>query len=139
MFHALFSLGSGGTRFVATDGLAHVHAGAHLIAMAGHQVRMHESGVIPDSAQMWLGHASAALVTIVALRFGGRAFWGLFETARMRLGRVVRRAVDPAAEFFAPVAAHGVAVAPALRDLGILIGRMRHRGPPAVSPRAQLA
>ena len=136
LFHALFSLGSGGTRFVSADGMAHVHAGSHLIAMAGRH--MQSSSVIPDSPMMWLSHASAALVTIVALRFGEQAFWGLFETARMQLGRVARRVVVPVADVFAPAPVHVESFAPALRDLGILIGRMRHRGPPPASLRVQL-
>jgi hypothetical protein len=78
-------------------------------------------------------------VTIVALRFGGRAFWGLFETARLRLGRVVRRVEVHVSPVFAPVAVHGEREAPVLRDLGILLGRMRHRGPPLVPPRAHFA
>jgi hypothetical protein len=100
---------------------------------------MTESSVIPDSTQMWLSHASAALVTIIALRFGGRAFWGLFETARLRLDRVVGRPDVHVVPMFAPVAVHGPADAPVLRDLGVLIGRMRHRGPPSVLLRAQFA
>ncbi|WP_426517688.1 hypothetical protein ACPPVQ_00940 [Diaminobutyricibacter sp. McL0618] len=136
LFHALFSLGAGGTRFVSADGMAHVHAGSHLIAMAGQH--MQSSSVIPDSPMMWLSHASAALVTIVALRFGEQAFWGLFETARMQLGRVVRHVVVPVADVFTPEPVHGESGALVLRDLGILIGRMRHRGPPLVSLRVQL-
>ena len=136
LFHALFSLGAGGTRFVSADGMAHVHAGSHLIAMAGQQMR--GSDVFPDSPAMWLSHASAALVTIVALRFGEQAFWRLFETARIRLGRVVGRATAQVAPFTPLVTVHGGDDAPVLRDLGILIGRMRHRGPPTALLRARL-
>ncbi len=137
LFHALFSLGAGGTRFVSADGMAHLHAGSHLIAMAGPP--MQASSVIPDSPLMWLSHASAALVTIVALRFGEQAFWGLFETARIRLERVVRRAVVRVADVFAPAPVRGESESPTLRDPGILIGRMRHRGPPLVPARGQFA
>ncbi len=137
VFHALFSLGSGATRFVAADGMAHVHAGSHLIAMAGQH--MQSSGVIPDSPMMWLSHASAALVTIVALRFGEQAFWGLFETVRIRLGHIAWRGVGHVAPVAAPAIVHGPGDAPILRDLGILIGRMRHRGPPTALLRARLA
>ena len=136
VFHALFSLGSGATRFVSADGMAHLHAGSHLVAMAGQH--MSGSSIIPDSPAMWLSHASAALVTIVALRFGEQAFWGLFETARIRLGRVVRRAAVQAVPVAAPSSVHGDSDVPVLRDLGILIGRMRHRGPPATLLRARL-
>jgi hypothetical protein len=34
---------------------------------------------------MWLAHAAAAAVTIVALAWGERAFWGLLESARLAL------------------------------------------------------
>ena len=137
LFHALFSLGAGATRFVSADGVAHVHAGTHLIAMTGQH--LHASGVIPDSPAMWVSHASAALVTIIALRFGEQAFWGLFETARIRLGQVVRRAVVPVVSVFASAPVHGESETPVLHNLGILVGRMRHRGPPLVPLRAQLA
>lgn len=136
VFHALFSLGTGGTRFVSADGMAHLHAGSHLIAMAG--PGMHGSSVIPDTPTMWLSHASAALVTIIALRFGEQAFWSLFATARIRLDRVVRRATAQVTGFSTPITMHGRRAAPVLRDLGILIGRMRHRGPPVALLRARL-
>lgn len=128
LFHVLFSLGSASTTFATADGSMHVHAGSHLVAMTAPHAAM--ASVIPDSPLMWFAHASAALVTIAALRFGERAFWGLFETVRMRLARTRR---IPLA---APVALTRTLVPVArfesghLRDLGVLLGRMRHRGPP---------
>ncbi len=53
----------------------------------------HDQMVVASShghATMWGAHAVAALVTIVALRYGEVAFWGLAHTARMFLVRLVR-------------------------------------------------
>jgi hypothetical protein len=79
---------------------------------------------------MWATHATAVLVTVVALRFGEQAFWGLFRTARMRVVRAADRLV------VAPVPVVAAAPVPAaaepvrLRDLGLPLARLRHRGPP---------
>jgi hypothetical protein len=79
---------------------------------------------------MWVGHAAAALVTIAALRYGELAFWSLYRTARIGLSRLVLAPVPVPLDTAlpAPVASR-VAV---VRDLGVLIGRMRHRGPPVI-------
>ncbi len=131
LFHVLFSLGPTGTTFAAADGSTHLHAGSHLISVAGQHAHM--SGLIPQSPLMWLSHASAALVTIVALRFGERAFWGLFETTRMRLARFARIPLSAPVGFSLALPAIAIESEPAhLRDLGLLLGRMRHRGPPTL-------
>lgn len=76
---------------------------------------------------MWLAHAVAALVTVVALRFGERAFWGLADTARLLWARllplVVRLLVVPRP---APLVERRFVP----RDLALLLSLMRHRGPP---------
>jgi hypothetical protein len=41
------------------------------------------------SNDMWLAHGVAALVTILALVFGERAFYGLRDTARMLLAALL--------------------------------------------------
>lgn len=133
LFHALFSLGQGGARFAAPEGMAHLHPGAHLTLMA----RTMPVGTMPAahgndlSPSMWVTHATAALITVVVLRVGERAFWGLFDTARVRIARAADRLVA------VPVAVTPSAIAPAtheptrLRDLGLPLARLRHRGPPA--------
>jgi len=130
LFHALFSLGDSTARFSADGGMSHLHAGAHLTMTVGAMPAGHGSELSPS---MWATHATAALITIVALRFGEQAFWGLFRTARVRIRHAADRLV------VVPVPVAGAATAPAtaeparLRDLGLPLARLRHRGPPAVA------
>ncbi|MDR6972399.1 hypothetical protein [Leifsonia shinshuensis] len=135
LFHALFSLGGGGVRFTAPDGMAHLHLGAHLTMSAGTM----SAGAMPAAhgsqltPSMWLTHASAVLVTVVALRFGEQAFWGLFRTARVRIARTAERLVVVPVPVSAAVVAPTVVAPARLRDLGLPLARLRHRGPPAIA------
>ena len=127
LFHALFSLGEGGARFAAPDGMTHVHAGMHLVMSTGAMPAAHSSELSPS---MWVTHATAVLITVAALRFGEQAFWGLFRTARVRIARAADRLVVVPVPVRSVVAA--VTAEPArLRDLGLPLARLRHRGPPA--------
>ncbi|WP_374008819.1 hypothetical protein [Leifsonia sp. LS-T14] len=134
LFHLLFSLGGGpggGTvQFTTPGGTAHLHPGAHLTMTMGAMPTAHTSALSPA---MWLTHATAVLVTVIVLRFGERAFWGLFETARLRIARAVERlAVVPV--MVGPSLATSTTGEPArLRDLGLPLARLRHRGPPALA------
>lgn len=128
LFHLLFSLGDGDARFSAPSGMTHLHPDTHLTMTVGAMPAAHGSDLTPS---MWLTHATAVLVTVVVLRFGEQAFWGLFETARVRLVRAAERlAVAPVAvgpSITAPTTAEPAR----LRDLGLPLARLRHRGPPA--------
>ena len=138
LFHALFSLGGGGAHFTRTGtgaaaslgGMAHLHAGAHLTLVGGAMPASHGSELSPS---MWLTHATAVLVTVIALRFGERAFWGLFETARVRIERAADRLVVVPVPVAASVASPAAAEPARLRDLGLPLARLRHRGPPALA------
>lgn len=110
LFHALFS--GLGTPVVAQHDMgamdattAHVHA----------------------APTMWLAHAIAALVTVVAFRFGEQAFWGVTGTARLLLARLLP-VIIPALDVPRPVVAVDRRYIP--RDLALLLSSMRHRGPP---------
>jgi len=142
LFHLLFSVGAGRATFSTVDGtagLAHVHAGSHLVmsemATLGSAAHV-DMGAFPATPAMWFGHASAVLVTVIAVRLGERAFWGLFATARMHAARFARRvatAVDPVSLAVTPTTVRAVTAEPSrLRDLGLPLGRLRHRGPPSV-------
>jgi hypothetical protein len=132
LFHLLFSLGDGdgdgGARFTAPGGMAHLHPGTHLTMTVGAMPATHGSELSPS---MWLTHATAVLVTVIALRFGEQAFWGLFETARVRLVRAARRLVVVPVASVPSIAAPATAEPARLRDLGLPLARLRHRGPPA--------
>lgn len=129
LFHGLFSLGGSGGRLVAADAhAAHTHAAGQVMVMTdatGAAAAAGHHGVV-----MLLAHLGAGLVTVLALRFGERAFWGLFDSARVALHALLI-AVLPAA---VPTdLRHTAPTAPLARprDLVLLLSPMRHRGPPA--------
>lgn len=80
---------------------------------------------------MWLAHAAAALVTVLALRFGERGFWGAIGTARLFLARLLP-VVVPVLHVPRPLVAVDRRFVP--RDLALLLSPMRHRGPPVGLP-----
>ncbi|MFF1571644.1 hypothetical protein ACFVWR_02775 [Leifsonia sp. NPDC058292] len=142
LFHLLFALGGGTATFASSDGSAmpnHLHSGAALVMSAAPgapNVTHADMGILPSDAGMWAAHASAVLVTVVAVTFGERAFWGLLESARLVVRSVaglLLAAASVVLPVFAPHRTAAVAGAEPsrLRDLGIPLGRLRHRGPPA--------
>lgn len=110
LFHALFS--GLGTPVVAQHEMGAMDAAA---------VHLH------GAPTMWLAHAVAALLTVVAFRFGERSFWGVTGTARLFLARLLV-AVIPMLDVPRPVLAVEPRYLP--RDLALLLLSMRHRGPP---------
>jgi hypothetical protein len=156
-FHLLFSLsgggydlsGEGGAAGTATVGVVHVGgvhvggvplgaaplAGAHvgggppgqldpmaLVTSAGHAA---------SGAGMLLAHAVAAVLTILALRYGESAFWGLLDTARLMLATLLRARMPalPWAPRRWAIRAAGPGLLPVPME-GFLVG-VPHRGPPS--------
>ncbi|MCX7523012.1 hypothetical protein OSC27_12080 [Microbacterium sp. STN6] len=141
LFHSLFDLGAAaGHGTGAADGAgaaasAHAHHVTHIDISAltggeaGAALGAHHHSLIAAGPLMWCGHALAAIVTIVALRHGERAFWMLCSGIRVQVTRFAAL-LEPAPVDRSPRAAVADrADTPA--DLGILLGTMRHRGPPA--------
>ena len=76
LFHLLFGLGgTAGSMTVA----GHHGSTTVVVGAASASPAMHDPG------WMWVAHTLAAVVTIVALRRGERAFWALVELARTAL------------------------------------------------------
>jgi hypothetical protein len=126
LFHSVFSLSASVPSVTATPASL-IHSG-HI-----HQQLMvlGTSGAASIDGGMWLAHAVAAVMTIVALRYGELAFWGLFTVARLWIGTL----------FAAVTAAHPVEVpaATAPRERAVLphalilpLSPLRHRGPPVL-------
>jgi hypothetical protein len=129
LFHALFGLGGSGPVIIGTA--AHAHHVTHIdisALTAGGTADAHQHSLFASDSTMWLGHATAALLTVLMLRYGERAFWGLRERARVQVTRFVA-SVAPVPLDVALGSPVVVRLIP-LRDAAVLIGRMRHRGPP---------
>lgn len=89
---------------------------------------MNATGISAGHANMWFAHAVAAVITIVAFRYGERAFWSLATTASLLVRRVTgaASAVSIATpRFVATVGAQHVSPA-----LGHVLSTLRYRGPP---------
>ena len=110
LFHALFS-GLGTPAPVAH----------HMSAMDAVAPHLHAGPT------MWSAHALAALLTVVAFRFGEQAFWGVADTARLLFARLLPITI-PAPPVRRPLVVVERRFVP--RDLSLLLSPMRHRGPP---------
>jgi hypothetical protein len=128
IFHGLFSFGSAGGALVATDAAtAHsTHAGSIVVsAIPAGTMSGADHGLM-----MTVAHVLAAVVTIVALRFGERAFWGLLSTATVALKALVRVLVlTPIPNIPRAIEASAATLQPP--NLLVVLSPMRHRGPPA--------
>jgi hypothetical protein len=137
VLHGLFGVGSAGGAIVAghtshhgvtitLDTVNSVSTSA-VAAGSGMSAAMHAGG------WMWLAHACAAIVTIIALRFGEKAFWGLVEQARNGFVSVLisLQPVFPVAVATAvlrPVVTRNFLAA----DPGVVLSSLLRRGPPAI-------
>jgi len=117
-FHALFATIGGATGSVAHASGHAVHGAIELVPSIAHHT----------SAGMWFAHALAALATIVVLRRGEAAFWGMHEAALRFL--VVAFAPLP---LVAGVRAPHPFVARVTPRRLFLIGALQLRGPPVVA------
>jgi hypothetical protein len=130
IFHGLFAFGSaGGALTTSGAATAHAHQTVGVAVLAPSAAATGTMSGDQHGLMMTLAHVIAAVVTVVALRFGERAFWGLFATAAVALKSLVRVIV------LAPIPGIPRTIVPAAtslrpRDLLILLSPMRHRGPP---------
>lgn len=143
MLHALFTVGAapagGGELTMSTMGH---HGSVLVIAGSGSAAASAGTGFDAGAAllaaaaaqlcsSMWIAHLVAALVTIVALRRGESALWGLLRLGGLRFRRLVRSLFVEPRPVLRPDRSTIVAEPDHPRDLGVFLGRLRHRGPPA--------
>jgi hypothetical protein len=123
ILHALFSFGGPGgtltTDASATTGL-HGHPAA-ASAFTGGAV----TGGLGDAAgaalahvshaggTMWLAHLAAAVVTIMALRYGEQAFWGLLANARLGIRSGIRSMISVQVPVAVPTTLRSALIFPA--------------------------
>jgi hypothetical protein len=89
-FHLLFGVGAGYQPEIATrPGMQMAGMGAvpgSMLTPAATSVA--PTATMPDSGWMWAAHGTAAVLTIVALAWGEKAFWGLTDRLTIALARV---------------------------------------------------
>lgn len=127
LFHVLFVLGT--VTPSGTAAPAHVHGGALVLPES-----VGLSGAATADGTMWLGHAIAALITVVALHRGERMLLALRDLA-VQAVRWMRRRL--AAVLVRPQAATRcripVGAADATRPQDHLLATLRGRAPPVLS------
>lgn len=132
LFHLLFGVGAGDPRIDWSQHLGHhgeVVGTLPLGIAAPAQAPVHAAH---DGAWMWMAHVVAAAATIVAARWGARALAALAALVDLGLRLVVRRAASLVPVETPGVRAAVVAIVPEWAPRArLLLGRMRHRGPPA--------
>ena len=138
-FHTLFGLGAGPSAASMTGSMAHAPGVAHQhsAAVLDPALLSAASGATPmaaHGASMWIAHVIAALITIIALRRGEAAFWGLVELARSALAAVLLpRPLAVTTTLVKRVRLRlALADRSGLRDLGVLLVRRPLRGPPVL-------
>jgi hypothetical protein len=138
-FHGAFSL-LGEATLAGAEPAGMQHSAAQMTAEiaalpAGQAIIGHSLGHSFDGADasMWLGHVVAAVLTILAIRRGERAFWGLFDLARLRVGAAWRLLTHLSPVLSLDPLASAVAIDRAIlpRPMGRVFSSLRHRGPPA--------
>ncbi len=116
LFHALFSGPGAPTMPTGHSHGAAAVGGMPMSAMDGHDDRM------------LLAHVIAGIITLLALRFGERAFWSVADSARLVIARVLHAV--------APVPATPARAIPSISRAVAAPRRIhvpsthRHRGPP---------
>lgn len=126
LFHALFSL-SPSAHFAGATG--HLHPGSHLTMLTDGAAATSMPAMSLSGPWMWLAHAAAATLTLVALRYGERVFVAVSEFTAFSLRRLLI-AVAPVDVPVAQTRAETVPVV--LPARAVVLGRLRHRGPPAL-------
>ena len=136
VFHLLFSLGADLPAGVTSTGsggmLGMVMSGGRTPHLPDLSASSALSAAATDDARMWLGHALAAVVTILVLLHGERALLTLVRLGAARLTRLA--VVSEALPAALGVARHGVVTAlgdlRGVRPLDVLLASRPHRGPP---------
>ncbi|MCS5717347.1 hypothetical protein N1027_04260 [Herbiconiux sp. CPCC 205763] len=131
--HLLFGVGAGSASGISLGQTTH-HGHVAMTVVTDAATGPAHPG--HDSGWMWVGHALAALATIALLHRGERTIRALLGLARARFEAVwslVRLAFAEPGWVGSHSRAVGLPVIDLLRDLGVLLGSRRHRGPPVAA------
>jgi hypothetical protein len=130
LFHGLFSLWSSPTMSSLAMPIATSHHPADGRMLMSITPMPAIAPPMATDPGMWLGHAIAAVITIAALRYGEKAFWGLFEIAQLWIGALTSRPTRGPLPFGTRPAIAAAVPTFLPRDLVLFLSPMRHRGPP---------
>jgi len=132
LFHGLFSLLSDAPLGSSVPAGAGMHHGDGAIGVqlgaSGTPSLVHTMTAGAD-LRMWAGHAIGTLVTIAALGYGERVFWGLLRLTRLCISRIVDAAVP--VETAATARPQRADAPTAVIPRALVFSIHRHRGPPA--------
>lgn len=134
MFHALFTVGGTISPPMAFTGMSGMDHGATALAATAATTGnlTGTSPMAPVLSWMFLAHVLAAVATVVVLRRGEKAFWGLTVWALIRIRVATRLSSSPHPVLLSATRGAAVDSAPALfSDLGTFRRSIRRRGPPA--------
>jgi hypothetical protein len=140
MFHGLFSLLADAPLAAASSAGAGMHHGVDGLVLqfgsatsdaASMTGSLSASMTAEADLRMWAGHAIGAFVTIAALGYGERVFWGLLRLAHLCISRLFDAVLPVETAVSAPLSRndHPAAVIPR----ALVFSIHRHRGPPAVA------
>ena len=131
IFHLLFTAtgASAATSPALLQGTAAHNHGAALTTLTVDATTTAAHTSHTDGA-MWLAHALAAVLTLLALRYGETAFWGLVELAASSLRAVFVAVAAPAIPTRRGLRFIAVAYRRAHTSLADYLARRHYRGPP---------
>jgi hypothetical protein len=146
IFHVLFTVGGAGIPSAGAGAAAQESHAGHA-AHSAHAIPLnpdafaHLAGTGQDaagiaaghsSALMWLGHLLAAAATVALIRNGEAALLRILAAMRLRITTILPLILPLPLGPRIPKLSVLVPVAP-LRNLGVPLLAMRHRGPPAAA------
>ena len=126
LFHTMFSsLGTPVNMTLDMSG-AGGHTGQLVASASGHAAASH-------TPLMWAGHATAAVITVIAIRYGEAALLALRTTAKLLVGVLTTASIAPTHVPAIRLPRADLSRSDLPRDLRELFSSLRHRGPPRVT------
>jgi hypothetical protein len=131
-FHLVFGIGAGSGSALVIHGSP--HHGTMMISSADALAGSTAHAGMAGGASMWIAHAVAAAVTILAIRRGELAFWTILRFAGSRLIAAFVAVFSATPIGLDPTRARAaLATAFLPTDLGVFSSILRHRGPPRLA------
>lgn len=134
MFHGLFGMLTGASASASAAGSMASAAesmsfGSESMSSGSESMSMSMSMGLP----MWTGHAVAAAITVIALRFGERAFWQLVAVTTLTITWLLTQVCLVATEIRTAPPADAARRALLPRSQCLFLSIHPHRGPPAAA------